>query len=586
VIKRNSFIRTFLLAFILIIVIPVTILGVVIYNNYIDSLLQNTTNQVLQSLRQASKGMEDEVAGLTRNAIKISKDDTLLELATEYHRAGDDLTKLEIKNKIDSRIDFSLVQLYSTETVLFVYKDKGAYFYNKGPTVEIDQIKGMNWYKQAVENKGMLYYDIIETYSDFFQKKYVFNFAYALQNYWDTDVELVAISFNINAFNGIISGEAVNQTGNYMVLDQDGKIIFSRVQDRIGKSIEETGYSRNMLGNSQGSYIETVDNEKMLVTSYSLSKYGWVIVNMIPYDELTDDVNQYTKYGLWIGLLLFLLFIVFSFIFFKQIIIPIQHLIVKMKNVEKLGDFNQTVEIKGRNEIFYLGHAFNKMMHEIQSLMNERDLKEQEKIKFEIEALQSQINPHFLFNTLSSIRLMAIVAKSENVKNMLEAFIKLLSNTHKDAQNIITIEEEMENLKQYIYIMKYRYGNSFAATIEIEEEIKEYMILKLLIQPIVENAILHGMSDLDRQGKIEIQAWANEKSIMISVRDNGNGMNEKQIEELLSKPENNEKGFTGIGVQNVDRRIKLNYGDNYGVIIDSEEDIYTEIRMIIPKIKR
>lgn len=529
--------------------------------------------------------MEDEVTGLTRNAINISKDDDLLELATKYHRAGDDLTKLEVRNKIDSRLNLLLLQLYDTESVLFVYKDKGAYFYNKGPSLDIDQIKEMNWYKQAMKHKGVLNYDIIASYSDFFEKKYVFNFAFAPQGYLDTDVELVAISFNINAFNGFFSGEDVNRTGQYMVLNQDGKIIFSRDQGMIGKSIEETGYSRKMLENDQGSYTEAVDKKKILVTTYPLPKRGWVIVNMIDYDQLTGDVNQYIKYGLWIGSLLFFLFFIFSLIFFKQIIIPIKNLIVTMRKVEK-GDFNQTVMVKGRNELFHLGHAFNKMLVEIQSLMNERDLKEKEKIKFEIEALQSQINPHFLFNTLNSIRLMAIVAKSENVKNMLEAFIKLLSNTHKDAHNMITIEEEMENLNQYIFIMKYRYGNRFTASIEIQDEIKECMILKLLIQPIVENAILHGMSDLDRPGKIEIKAWAKENLVFISVWDNGNGMNEEQIEELLSMPSNNEKGFTGIGIQNVDRRIKLNYGEKYGIMIDAEEDHYTEIKVMIPKIQR
>jgi len=225
------------------------------------------------------------------------------------------------------------------------------------------------------------------------------------------------------------------------------------------------------------------------------------------------------------------------------------------------------------------------MVQEIKNLIKERDKIAGEKSKAEIEALQSQINPHFISNTLNSIRLMAMIAKVDSVKKMVEAFMKLLLASFSKTGKLIRIEEELEILKSYIYILKVRYDDKFDVDIECEEEIRGLYILRLLLQPILENAIFHGVGELENKGRITVKGCRQDDCIIFSIRDNGVGMTQEQIDRLMSEGSHNAGSFSSIGVINVDRRIKLNYGDRYGLEIESNYGEYTNVVIKLPVIR-
>ena len=582
--SRNSMATHFLVAFSVIIVLPIIILSFFIYKYYIDTLLTNTTDQILQSLNQASKSMEDEFNRLTHLALTVSNDKKIMEFATDVNRSQNNLEKLDSMKELDSRLDLIFNDPYEIESVLFLYQGEGHYFYQKGPMVSEDEVRKMSWYKEAKESAGAINYNIMESFSSLFEKKHVIAFSFRpLDTSGKYDVEVVQISCNINSLSGILS-ESENTTGNYMVLDQNGQIILDRDKKRIGKTIEEEGYSEEILRSIGKPFTEIINGKKLLITSYELPTKGWLLVNIMDYNKLTRHADQFLFRALIIGGVLVALFLVFTVFSFKQLIVPINELISKMKRVET-GDFDQIIAVKGQSEIFYLAKAFNQMVAEIKKLISERDAKEKEKLNAEIEALQSQINPHFLSNTLGSIRLMAIVAKADNVVAMLEAFSKLLSSTYNSTDSIHTVKSEMENLSQYIYIMKYRYGNKFEVLFDIRETIENNMILKMILQPIVENAILHGMAEQEEQGYIIIRGWKENDNLLIEVEDNGMGMNEEQIERLMEGNMKIKKRFTGIGLPNVNKRIKLNYGEEYGLTIESMEFVFTKIKIRLPLVE-
>lgn len=255
-------------------------------------------------------------------------------------------------------------------------------------------------------------------------------------------------------------------------------------------------------------------------------------MNVVDYKLLTYDIDKIMMSALAVSGVIVVLFLMFSVLFFRGIIIPINSLIKKMKIIEK-GDFNVHIKTEGKGEIYQLGKSFDRMVHEIKKLIAEKDLKEKERIKAEIEALQSQINPHFLSNTLNSIRLMAMIKKVDSIKNMTEAFMKLLMATFGKGGTFVPIKEELDNLGNYIYIMKVRYGDRFNVIFDVSEEIKDYCILKLILQPIVENSILHGINDMDKKGTIHIRGYLYEHNIKFEIEDNGRGMNLHEITRLL-----------------------------------------------------
>jgi len=235
-------------------------------------------------------------------------------------------------------------------------------------------------------------------------------------------------------------------------------------------------------------------------------------------------------------------------------------------------------------EIVGLGLTFNRMINQINCLMQEKDIKEKERMEAEIDALQSQINPHFISNTLNAIHLMAMIAKVESIERMTEAFIKIVNATLSKKGRYFTIEEEVNNLHNYLYIMKVRYGDTFDYHIQIEPEILHKWILRLTLQPILENALQHGISDIDRRGSLQIKGWERPRGIVFEIRDNGAGLTFEQIENLLQQKADSKNGVTGMGIRNVNDRIKLNHGQEYGLSIESEPGVFTLVRIHLPSL--
>jgi len=253
-----------------------------------------------------------------------------------------------------------------------------------------------------------------------------------------------------------------------------------------------------------------------------------------------------------------------------------------MKEAEK-GNFTEVDKLNGFGEVKELEIAFDEMIHKIDDLIVERDKKEKERQEEEIRALQAQINPHFIYNTLNCIKLMAMMAQKKNIEDMVYAFMILLGGMFKDSKMMITVEEEIEYTKHYVHIMNVRYAGSFDVIWDIDEDILKNLTLKLMLQPIIENAIIHGISQCEEKGLITIKGYIKDKDIIFKIIDNGKGIDPDKIKDLFvdNKNENKRK----VGIYNVNKRIVLNFGDEYGINVVSELKKYTEVTVRVPLIK-
>ncbi len=274
---------------------------------------------------------------------------------------------------------------------------------------------------------------------------------------------------------------------------------------------------------------------------------------------------------------------VLSFIFGNQVRKPIDRLVRHIGRIAE-GDFSQDPAIESGDEIGTLGRVVPAMAGQIEQLMRQRLEDEKEKGSLELKMLQAQINPHFLYNTLDSIKWIAVIQKNSGIVKAVTALSGLLKNMAKGFHEKVTIEKELEFVRDYVTIEKLKYAELFDLQIQMDDpELQKAKIVKLTLQPLVENAIFSGIEPSGKSGTILIHIYSEGGLLYLVVRDDGVGIEPEKLKHLLEDTEKL-KGdrMSSIGIANVDRRIKLTYGEEYGLSIASEVGAYTEITIVVP----
>ena len=262
---------------------------------------------------------------------------------------------------------------------------------------------------------------------------------------------------------------------------------------------------------------------------------------------------------------------------------PIKRLIDRLETIST-GNFDYDASIETNDEIGVIGKQINSMSARIAGLMESRVQSEKEKKDLEIKMLQAQINPHFLYNTLDSIKWIATMQKNSGIVQVVTALSSLLKNMAKGFNEKVTLRQELEFLDNYVTIEKIRYIELFDVETELDDpSLYDAKIIKLTLQPIVENAIFSGIEPSGRFGLIQIRAYAKDQVLYVTVTDNGIGISPENIDKLLSDTSRvTRSNMSGIGLPNVDRRLKLVYGEAYGITVESELDSYTKITIALP----
>jgi two-component system sensor histidine kinase YesM len=392
---------------------------------------------------------------------------------------------------------------------------------------------------------------------------------------------VAVVDLNFNLINDMLNNLSLGEKGYMFIVDSEGNIIYHPQNELINSGIKDEDI--DFILGSQDGYISTIENDRTKNYIVATSEYsGWKIVGTV----YEDEVNKYkfiTKqiFSIMIGLSLALAILV-SLIISRKFLHPIKDLLKGM-NQFKNGNLDTIIQVKHGNEIGELADEFNDMTVEIKKLVEENKKTENSKRKYELKALQSQINPHFLYNTLDSIVWMAEAGINEDVVEMTSSLSKLFRISINRGSEFITIAQELEHIESYLKIQKLRYGSKIDYDIKVQEELLQYSIIKIIIQPIVENAIYHGIKTMQGPGFINIEVKDVNNKICIIVEDNGVGMEEEKCKLLLEDNSVNETKKTGIGVRNVDQRIKLYYGEEYGIEIESEIFEGTIVTIWLPK---
>ena len=368
----------------------------------------------------------------------------------------------------------------------------------------------------------------------------------------------------------------IGKGSEIFIIDDKNNIIISENNLNSNFILEETDLNKFLKdkGAKDTARSIVVNGENYVATYRKLKGFNWYIASMTPYDFINADIQSLRKEMTIIGLLFTLVVLIFSYFLYSSIKVPLYNLLNKMKRVSE-GDLKVLVNDTYEDEIGVISDNFDSMLKRVNELIEKTKLQEVEKRDLEIRMLQAQINPHFLFNTLNSLKWTALMNQDYTVSEGLSSLAELLRNTIIDKNELVTIREELENIKNYVVIQKIRYGNSFDVQYEVDELLLENKVIKFILQPIVENSIIHGIDENKENQKIIIKIMSEEENILISIKDNGKGFNSKE------KVKDNK--LSGIGWNNVDERIKLTFGLGYGTTIYSEVNKGTIVKIVIPK---
>jgi two-component system sensor histidine kinase YesM len=539
--------------------------GDLVYNKFYNTSKSNTQISVNQLMDETKHNMEK----YTYRMIKISN---YLSKKIENSNQGS-MTNIQNYMDIIGGTKDDIVSL-----CLFSKQGKIVASYPNHTLKSWIDVKKQGWFKNSIKNDSSIYISPSHV-ENLFPRSY--NWVVSIgskvpfeENY-KKQTGVLLLNMNFSFIDEICRGVSLGKKGYIYIIDQKGNIIYHPRQELINTGLENENISFIKNYNNK-SYI----NNGRLITVKKLDYTNWSIVGVYYMDEIIGNSNDITIYLVWVIVSAALIVIIISAIFSAKITQPIKKLQKSMKKLEN-GDMNVSICIDGNDEVAKLSHSFNVMVKRLKELMKQIVIEQEETRKQEYEVLQSQINPHFLYNILDSIVWMAENGKANEVITMTTALAKLFRISLSKGKNIITVENEIEHAKYYLVIQKIRYKNKFEYSINLSDEVKILKVPKLILQPIIENSLYHGIEYLVDEGFIEISAEISNEMLIFKVKDNGVGMSEDIVENVLIREIKSSKG-SGIGIKNVHDRIQLMYGKEYGIEIESEIEEGTTITLKLP----
>ena len=570
-----------LMSFSILILITLLVISFIAIRYTENIVKNNSVDYTTKIIKQINNDIDSYIVSMDNISTLIAKDSEVQEYLFEdeenknYEYYKQRILKL-FKTVRETREDIGNIAIIDSNNK-YIIND------GKDELSEYVSIEDTSWYKDAILKNGETFISsshVQNVIKDNY--RWVITLCRTLINPNTNEHEGVFfIDLNYNAISDLCEKNALGKKGYVFIIDENGDIIYHPKQQLIYSGLITENIE--IIMNSEENYFATDLRGDDCVYTFSKSeKTGWTVVGVAYMDELIKNDNEMILvYGIVISVILGLAIII-SMAISKEITKPLEILKHSMRDVET-GSFKKVnIDATGENEVVSLSNSFNIMISEIKKLMKQNVYEQKQKRKSEIRALQAQINPHFLYNTLDSIIWMAECNKTKEVVIMTSSLAKLLRESISNEEEFTTIKREINYIDSYLTIQKMRYKDKLEFKLEIEESIYSVRIIKLILQPIVENAIYHCIKYKEGKSLILIQGYDCGSEIEIIVKDTGVGMDKYQLEHIFDNCKRNEKS-NGVGICNVQMRLNLTYGKEYGLIYESKKLEGTTVKIRIPK---
>lgn len=578
---RNQLFVVYILTFTAIIIIISTVLIALLSNLMIDKIGASRLD-LLKQIGERSNVVKNSSITIS-NLYKLNS--SLISALTGKLDATRE-KKIKV-NLDDMKKNFDVV--FSEVGIAFdviVIGDNGfCYSSQAGDNYDFASLKNQLWYKSIFGKKDDITF--ISSFKDVFgvgKKQYVFSASRRILNSDGNEVGTLLINID-EVYLSDIYQSALNGTNVIYIIDSNGNIISHTNKDMRGMNFINVENFKKLYGENDFRLTKKSVGE-YLISNYHDTQTGWTIIEEMPSSFVLSDVYRaYIIISIIIGIC-FLISLVISYLVAGKVSKPLLDLCDSLNQVKE-GNFDVVSKVAGYEEINLLKSSFNGMAQEIKKLLEDIKNKEAYKRRIENDLLRAQINPHFLYNTLFSIKCLAETRRPEEVSEMISALIDFLKMTLRKDADLICLSEEFIITEKYLVLQQMRYGDKLSFEFEPDEKTTQCMVPALILQPIVENAIFHGIEAKNEMGIIVISSEIQNERLIISISDDGAGMSEDTLERVIDTCTNKEYTRNeSIGIANVSGRIKVDFGNEYGLHIESEAGIGTTVTIELPIIDK
>lgn len=528
------------------------------YNLYYNNLISYTNRQIEATSYQSLNNYEayfDNVIKVTTNIQERINNSEITDEKEQSIEYLDDLKSL--------REEVMSIAIYDLQGQLIISSSN----YNNNYDITLS-----DWFVNAKNNPLINVFSRIDVVNN---ETYAFTLSKQVTYGKDSKKGIAKIDLDFTDIVTLIDRTDLGEGGHITIYDKGYNVVFcSREYNEQEKELVK----KLVLGNE----IITLNGVEYNLFLSTISKTTWKVAIFTNYENVSSVIWNFLYAIILLAITISFLFLIFINLLATSITTPISKLKNQMANIVSL-DYIQIPkeEIRGSIEVEALADSFDKLLERIRSQTIKLKREEAEKHKSELRALQNQINPHFLYNTLDSIIYLIDKGDNEKAEEMILALSKFFRISISRGKNIIPLSKEVEHVKNYLLIQKIRFGEKFNYSIDFDPQLNKYYTIKLILQPLVENAIVHGLKEIQGVGEIFVKAYLDGDFIKIIIKDNGFGILPEKLEEIR-KSLNDNKTQNGVGIKNVYQRLKLYYGDQADIIIESELDIGTTITILIP----
>ena len=580
-IKKFKSIQSVIFAVLSVLLLGAVIIITVISLSYTrQSVFENSSLYTQTIIQQMNQNIDSYIDYMENTSYLVSSNEDV-----QKYLFGDTADP-EARDRILSQFE-TILDSRSDILNLGIIAENGRMLINNGQhlTNQDLDIHSQEWYTNALEGRESVYLTSSHVQHIISgERPWVITLSRGIRNKeMGTGQEKEGVFFidlNYSAISELCDQSMVGNQGYAFIVDADGNIVYHTQQQQLYNELQTENI--DLVMNAGSDIVTWGDgiNKKMYSISRS-EKTGWTVVDCVRVEELLRRSNEAQSIYVLVAMGLMAVALFFSRFVAKSITLPIQRLCDSMERVQE-GDFSVSdIVVDSENEIGSLTKSFNVMTQRIHELMAQNIREQEAKRKSELKALQSQINPHFLYNTLDSIIWMAEGKKNEEVVLMTASLARLLRQSISNEDELVSIGQEIEYARGYLTIQKMRYKDKLEFRIEVEPSILNIRLIKLVLQPVIENAIYHGLKYKESRGLLLVKGFMKNGNAVLQVIDDGVGMDQETLDHIYERHKVDYHS-NGVGIYNVQKRLQLYYGNEYGIVYESKPGEGTTATITIP----
>lgn len=576
--KPGGIQSTLMLVFSFISVLTMLLMGVLMYMRFSMLSRQETIENSRKLMEQTGESMEDYLVNMRQISDAVYYD---VVKENDFYDKREEIQKGMNLLYEANRDKLRTIALYNRDGSLVAAEPVAS-------QKEDPDVTRQEWYQKAMEKMENIHFSIPHIQNLFDDNSFRYYWvisssrAVELTENRTSQTGVLLVDMDFSSISRMM--KQINEASNgqyYYLCDNNGQIIYHPRQIQISDGICKEN-SLVAASYKDGVYDEEFEGVQRKVIVNTVSYTGWKLVGVIPYSLFSHEMINIRYFIGMVILLMAMMLIIINRVVTQRIsrpILKLNHSVMEYEAGKK-----PEIYIGGSSEIRHLGYSIQSSYEKSEELMQEIVWEQNERRKSELDALQSQINPHFLYNALDSITWMIEGERNDEAAFMISQLAKLFRISLSQGHTIISVRDELQHAKSYMNIQRIRYKDAFSVTFDVAPELEEYCAVKLTLQPILENSINYGVDPMDDCGEIFIRVKKEEDLLVLSVEDNGIGMSEEEVSLLLTDSNRKRKHGSGVGLVNINNRLQILFGKEYGLFIESEPDEGTRVSIRIPAI--